>query len=120
MRRPITVVALATLQFLTAGALCVVRLGDGTLDGELSVGDIAGAIAIAIAGAAVVGATWSGHRAGWYAELLVALTGIVWGVVTLALDTFPGWPAFTAGIVWLVLLLLPSSRRFYLRPAAVT
>ena len=120
MRRPIPVVALATLQFLTAGALCVVRLGDGTLDGELSVGDVLSAIAIAVGGAAVVGATWSGHRVGWYAQLLLALSAVVWGAVTLAVDTFPGWPVLAGGIVWLALLILPSSRRFYLRPAEVT
>lgn len=115
MRRPIPAVALATLQFLVAGALCVVRLGDGTLDGELSAGDVAAAVAIAVLGAIVVGATWSGHRLGWYFELLLALATAVWGVVSLELDTGVGVPLLVGGVLWLTRLLPPSSRTFYLR-----
>lgn len=116
MRRPPTVVVLATLQFLAAGALCIVRLGDGTLDGDLSAGDVAVAIAIAVVGAAVVGATWSGHRAGWYGELLLTLASLVWGIIALVLDAEYTELALVGGAVWLLLLVLPPSRAFYLRP----
>ena len=117
MRRPITAVVLATLQFLAAGALCVVRLGDGTLDGELSVGDVAVAVVIALVGAGIVGATWSGHRAGWYGELLLGLACLGWGAVAFLVDAKYAVPALVAGAIWLALLVLPPSRAFYLRPA---
>lgn len=116
MRRPITAVVLATLQFLAAGALCVVRLGDGTLDGELTAGDVAVAVVIALIGAAIVGATWSGHRAGWYGELLLGLVCLGWGAIAFLLDAEYAVPTLVAGAVWLVLLVLPPSRSFYLRP----
>ena len=52
-RPPVTAVTvLAGLQFLAAGAGAIVLLGNGTLDGELSPLDIAGAVGVAIVGAA--------------------------------------------------------------------
>lgn len=104
------------LQFLVAGVVVIVLLGDGTLDGELGGGDIGKAIAAAALGAAVFSATWSGGRYGWWGELGLAALAVVGGAVGLVADVGPGLPLLAVGVLWLALALLPASRAWFLQP----
>jgi hypothetical protein len=114
--RPIALTVLGALQFLAFGVVCVVLLGDGTLDGELSAGDIALAVGVAILGAIVVGITWNGSRVAWWFELALAAVAIVWGLVTGAADDLPGYALAACGAVSGAVVALPSSRQWFLRP----
>jgi hypothetical protein len=114
--RPFPLTVLGALQFVAFAVGCVVLLGDGTLDGELSVADVAAAVAVALLGALVVGSTWSGGRVGWWLELALAVITIAWGAVSGASGDGPGYPLVAAGVVWFGLAVLPQSRAWFLRP----
>ena len=114
--RPIVLTVLGALQFAAFAIVCVVLLGEGTEDGALSGGDIARAVAVALAGAVVVGSTWSGGRVAWWFELVLAAGAIGWGVVTGMADDLPGWPLAALGVLWLGIEALPQSRAWHLRP----
>jgi hypothetical protein len=107
--RPLALTALGALQFLGFGVACMVLLGDGTLDGELSAADVAAAVGVALLGALVVGSTFSGGRYAWWFELALAAVVIAWGALV-----FP--PAAAFGAVWLAITALPQSRTWFLRP----
>ncbi len=115
-RRPLPLTVLGALQFAAFAVGCVVLLGDGTLDGELSAADIAAAVGVALLGALVVGSTWSGGRVGWWLELGLALVTVAWGAGTAAAGDAPGYPLVIAGVVWFALAALPQSRTWFLRP----
>lgn len=115
-RPPVTAATLAVLQFLAAALGVIVLLGNGTLDSELSAGDVGLAIGAAVAGAALVGTTWAGLRFGFYLQLLLAPAAITWGATTMTQEENPGLPLVVAGAVWLLLLLAPPSRNWFLRP----
>jgi len=114
--RPIALSLLGALQFAGFGIACVLLLSDGTLDGELSAGDIALAVGAALVGALVVGSTWSGGRLGWWFELALALGAIGWGAATAASDDPPGYPMAAAGVLSLGIIVLPHCRAWFLRP----
>jgi hypothetical protein len=116
--RPVLLTALGALQFLGFAVACMVLLGDGTLDGELSVADVAGAVAVAIAGALVVGSTFSGGKVAWWFELLLGLAAVVVGIIGFAGDDAYGLPLAALGVVWLVVAAMPQSRAWFLRPSA--
>jgi hypothetical protein len=115
-RRPIALTVLGALQFLAFGVVCVVLLGDATLDGELSAGDIAVAVAVAVLGAVVVGSTWGGGRVAMWFELAVAVGAIAWGSVTGAAGDAPGYPLAAAGVLCGGIVVLPQCRDWFLRP----
>ena len=114
-RRPLALTVLGALQFAAFGLACVILLGDGTLDGELSTGDILAAVVVALAGALVVGSTWSGGQVGWWFELAAAATAVAWGMISGVADTGPGYPLAAAGVVWFGLAGAPQSRAWFLR-----
>lgn len=107
---------LATVQFIAAGAAVVVLLGNGTVDGELTGGDIAKAVGVALVGAAVIGSTTAGGRIGWWVQLVLAPVALAFGAITMTQDESPGLPALVVGAIWLLLLLLPPTRTWFLRP----
>jgi hypothetical protein len=94
----------------------MVLLGDGTLDGELSVADVAAAVGAALVGALVVGSTFSGGRYAWWLELALGAVAVVWGATSYATDDLPGLPVAVLGIVWLGITAMPQSRAWFLRP----
>lgn len=110
-----TATLLATVQFLAAGAVVVVLLGNGTVDGELTGGDIAEAVAAALVGAAVIGSTTAGGRIGWWVQLVLAPVALAFGGITMLQDEPPGLPVLVLGAVWLLLLLVPPTRAWFLR-----
>jgi hypothetical protein len=114
-RLPITAGLLAFVQFVAAGAGVVVQLGNGTVDGELAGGDIAKAVGIALVGAAVIGSTTSGGRIGWWVQLVLAPVCLAFGLITMLGDNPPGLPALIVGALWLLLLVLPPTRNWFLR-----
>ena len=114
--RPLALTVLGALQFAAFGVACVVLLGDGTLDGELSTGDIVLAVLVALAGALVVGSTWSGGQVGWWFELVAAAVAIAWGMISGVGDDAPGYPLAAGGVLWFGLAALPQSRAWFLRP----
>ena len=115
MHRPLILTTLGALQFAAFGAGCVVLLGERTLDGELTAGDVAVAVGVALVGAFVVGSTWSGGRPGWWFQLVLGVGALAWGVVSTVADEAPGVAVFAAGVLWLAGLLLPQSRAWFLR-----
>lgn len=117
MSRPLTLTILGALQFAGFAIAVVVLLGDGTLDGALSGADVARAVGLALLGAVVVGSTWSGARLAWWFELALATGAVAWGALTTLSDDPPGYPVLAAGAICLALLLLPSSRNWFLRPS---
>lgn len=116
MSRPIPLTALGVLQFAGFAVACVVLLGDGTLDGALTAGDVVRAVAVALVGALVVGSTWSGGRLGFWFELALAGATAAWGALTTVADDPPGYPVLAAGVLWLAVVVLPSSRTWFWRP----
>ena len=114
--RPLPLTVLGALQFAAFAVGCVVLLGDGTLDGELSAGDIALAVAVALVGAVVVGSTWSGAKTGWWLQLALALATVAWGAIQSASGSSFGYVVLVGGVVWFVLAALPQSRAWFLRP----
>lgn len=117
-RLPPTAALLAFIQFLAAGAGVVVLLGNGTVDGELTGGDIVKAVGVALVGAAVIGSTTAGGRIGWWVQLVLAPVALAYGLITMLQDESPGLPALVVGVLWLLLLILPPTRRWFLRPQA--
>jgi len=115
MSRPFPLTALGALQFAGFAIACVVLLGDGTLDGALTAADVARAVLVALVGATVVGATWSGGRLGWWVDIALGAGLAAWGAATTAADDPPGYPVLAAGVLWLAVVLLPSSRAWFLR-----
>ena len=115
-RRPLPLTVLGALQFAAFAVGCVVLLGDGTLDGELSAGDIAAAVGVALVGALVVGSTWSGGRVGWWFELALAVATTAWGAIIAASEEAIGYALVGAGVVWFAVAALPQSRTWFLRP----
>lgn len=113
--RPPTVTTLGVLQFVVAAVAVIVVLGIRSEDGELSAGDVGLAVGAACVGGAIFSATWSGGRIGWWSQLVLAVLGSVWGLVTLLTDQVPGAPGLAVGVLWLALALLPSSRSWFLR-----
>lgn len=114
--RPLALTVLGTLQFAAFGIACVVLLGDGTLDGELSSTDVGLAIGVALAGAVVVGSTWSGGRIALWVEVALAIGAVAWGAATTASDDAPGPALVALGVLWLAIIALPRSRAWFLRP----
>jgi hypothetical protein len=113
--RPLALTVLGVLQFAAFGVACIVLLGNGTLDGELSASDIVSAVLVALAGALVVGSTWSGGQVGWWFELVAAAAAVAWGMVSGVTDNAPGYPLAAAGVVWFGLAAVPQSRTWFLR-----
>ena len=114
--RPLALTVLGVLQFAAFGVACVVLLGDGTLDGELSTGDIVLAVVVALVGAVVVGSTWSGGQVAWWFELATAAVAVAWGMITGVGEDAPGYPLAAAGVVWFGIAAMPQSRAWFLRP----
>lgn len=114
-RRPIALTVLGGVQFAGFGVACILLLGNGTLDGELSAGDITLAVGVALLGALIVGSTWSGGRVAWWFELAVGVVAVAWGLATG--DGAPGLPLATGGLLSLAVAALPQSRAWFLRPA---
>ena len=114
--RPLALTVLGVLQFAAFGVACIVLLGNGTLDGELSTVDIVGAVLVALVGALVVGSTWSGGQLGWWFELAAAAAAVAWGMISGVADDAPGYPLAAAGVVWFGLAAVPQSRAWFLRP----
>lgn len=110
-RPPFAAGALATVQFLVTCLGCVVLLGNGAIDGQLGANDVLLAIGAAVGGAAVAGTTWSGVRAAFPLQLLAAVALAV-AAVLLAGDTVRT-AGVAAGVVWLVVLNIPSTRRWF-------
>jgi hypothetical protein len=113
--RPLTVTTLGVLQFLVAAVAVIVVLGIRSEDGELSAGDVGLAVAAACVGGAIFSATWAGGRIGWWCQLVLAVLGSAWGLVTLLTDDAPGAPVLVVGVLWLALALLPASRNWFLQ-----
>ena len=106
---------LAAVQFIAAGAAVVVILGNGTVDGELTTSDILRAVAAALVGAGVIGSTTAGGRIGWWVQLVLAPVALAFGTITMLRDESPGLPVLVLGAVWLLLLLVPPTRNWFLR-----
>lgn len=109
--RPFLVTVLAGLQFLAVGACCIVLLGNATLDSELSPLEVGAAVGVALAGAIVVGSSLNGGRVGWALQVALALAAIGLGVVLVVDGQLP--VVLAAGVVWLVLLVVPTHRRWF-------
>ncbi len=114
--RPVALTVLGAIQFVGFAVGCMVLLGDGTLDGELSAADVAVAVGVALAGALVVGSTFSGGRLAWWFELVLGLAVVGWGVVAALDGDGLGLPAVALGVLWLAVAVLPGSRAWFLRP----
>jgi hypothetical protein len=118
MHRPVALTVLGAIQFAACGAICVVIIGESTLDGELSVSDIVLAVAVALLGALVVGSTWNGGRIGWVFEIVLAVCTILAGLL-LANDedqAFYGYTVGAVGVLWLAIVVLPQARAWFSRP----
>ena len=116
MHRPLALTVLGALQVLAFGVACVVLLGDATLDGELTAGDVTVAVLVAILGSIVVGCSWNGGPVAWWFELGAAVVATAWGAITAAGDDAPGYPLAVAGVIWFLLVASPPSRAWFLRP----
>ena len=115
-RPPAPVAVLSGLQFVAAAAAVVVFLGNQTVDGDLTIGEIIPAVLIALAGASLVGATWSGVRPFWFIEQPMAIAAGAWAVMN-ALDGSTLWWGLVAiCALWLVVLWLPASRHWFNSP----
>ena len=118
MHRPLSLSVLGALQFLGFGFACIVLLGDGTLDGALTAGDIVPTVLVAILGSIVVGCSWNGGPVAWWFELGAAVVATAWGAISAAGDDAPGYPLAIAGVIWFLLVATPPSRAWFLRPQA--
>lgn len=99
------------MQFLVTCLGCVVLLGNGAVDGQLGADDVLLAIGAAVGGAALAGTTWSGVRAAFPFQLLAA---VALGVAAALLaDDIVRTAGVVAGVVWLVALNIPSTRRWF-------
>lgn len=114
--RPLALSVLGGLQFAAFGAACVILLGESTLDGALTAGDVAVAVGIALVGAVVVGSTWNGGRVALWLQIVLAIAAAAYGVVGALDDQVWGWPLAAGGGLWLAIVALPQSRAWFTRP----
>lgn len=115
-RPPVPVAILSGVQFAAAAAVVVVFLGNETTDGDLTVGEIIPAVLIALAGAALVGATWSGVRPFWFIEQPMAIAAGAWAAINALDGSSLWWGVVAASVLWIVTLWIPTSRRWFSSP----
>ncbi|MGH9138616.1 MAG: hypothetical protein ACRD0G_16480 [Acidimicrobiales bacterium] len=116
-RPPLPIAVLAGAQFAAIGAAVVVVLGEKAVDSELSIADVVPAVIVALVGAALVGATWSGFRPAWFAEQPLAVAAAAWCAFGAVRGSSLWWVLAAGSVVWLAVLWLPAARRWFNRQA---
>jgi hypothetical protein len=116
VRPPPAIAVVSVLLFAVAAGAVVVLLGNKTVDGDLTFVEVLPAVGLALASAALVGATWSGIKPFWYLEQPMAVAGGIWCAFAAMRGSTVWWALVAGAALWLVVLWLPSSRAWFNSP----